>query len=175
VFDILLDTLCKWLAPFLSFTAEEAWLSRHPSEDGSVHLELFPTIPAEWRDDALAAKWAKIRDVRKVVTGALELERAAKRIGSSLQAAPLLTVSPEIHQLLDGIDMAEVCITSGIRVLDGVPRPEDFTLADVPGVSVVPHLAEGVKCQRCWKVLHEVGKASHTEVCHRCADAIHGQ
>ena len=175
VFDILLDTLCKWLAPFLSFTAEEAWLARHPSEDGSVHLELFPTIPAEWRDEALAAKWITIRAVRRVVTGALELERAAKRIGSSLQAAPLLTVSDEIHQLLEGLDMAEICITSGIRVLEGSPRPEDFTLADVPGVSVVSHAAEGTKCQRCWKVLHEVGKASHTEVCHRCADAIHGQ
>ena len=175
VFDILLDTLCKWLAPFLSFTAEEAWLARHPSEDGSVHLEQFPTIPAEWKDEALAAKWATIRAVRRVVTGALELERAAKRIGSSLQAAPLLTVSSEIHQALEGLDLAEICITSGIRVLEGQPRPEDFTLAEVPGVSVVPHAAEGAKCQRCWKVLHEVGSASHAEVCHRCADAIHGE
>ncbi|TAN56682.1 MAG: isoleucine--tRNA ligase, partial [Magnetospirillum sp.] len=172
VFDILLDTLCKWLAPFLSFTAEEAWLARHPSDDGSVHLELFPEIPAEWCDDALAAKWAKVREVRRVVTGALEVERAAKRIGSSLQAAPLLTVSTEIHQLLAGLDMAEICITSGIVVIDGMPRNQDFMLSDVPGVTVVPHVAQGSKCQRCWKVLHEVGTARHEGVCHRCADAI---
>ncbi len=172
VFDLVLDSLCKWLAPFLFFTAEEAWLARHPSEDGSVHLEQFPEIPASWRDDELATKWAKIRDVRKVVTGALEVERVAKRIGSSLQAAPLLTVSTEIHQLLDGLDMAEICITSGIVVLDGRPRPEDFTLAEVPGVSVTPHAAQGAKCQRCWRVLHEVGTAAHEGVCHRCSDAV---
>ncbi|CAA7612487.1 isoleucine--tRNA ligase [Magnetospirillum sp. SS-4] len=172
VFDIVLDTLCKWLAPFLCFTAEEAWLARHPSEDGSVHLELFPEIPAAWRDDALAAKWTRIREVRRVVTGALEVERVAKRIGSSLQSAPLLTVSAEIHQLLDGLDMAEICITSGMMVIDGLPRDEDFTLPDVAGVSVVPHMAQGTKCQRCWKVLHEVGTAAHDGVCHRCSDAI---
>jgi isoleucyl-tRNA synthetase len=172
VFDIVLDTLCKWLAPFLCFTAEEAWLARHPSEDGSVHLELFPEIPAAWRDDALAAKWARIREVRRVVTGALEVERVAKRIGSSLQAAPLLTVSSDIHALLDGLDMAEICITSGMVVVDGLSRDEDFALPDVAGVSVVPHVAQGVKCQRCWRVLHEVGTASHEGVCHRCSDAI---
>src|SRR5262249_21941256 len=75
-----------WLAPLLPFTAEEAWLSRYPSEDGSVHLQLFPEIPVKWRDDALAEKWRKIRAVRRVVTGALEIERAGKRIGSSLEA-----------------------------------------------------------------------------------------
>ncbi len=84
---------CAWLAPILSFTAEEAWLARYPCADGSVHLEPFPTVPAAWRDDALAAKWEKIRRVRRVVTGALELERAAKRIGSSLEAAPVVHIT----------------------------------------------------------------------------------
>jgi len=172
VFDILLDTLCKWLAPFLAFTAEEAWLARHPSEDGSVHLELFPSIPADWKDEALAAKWATVRDVRRVVTGALEVERAAKRIGSSLQASPLLTVPPKVHTLLAGLDMAEICITSGLKVLDGLPREEDFRLLDVPDISVVPHVAEGTKCQRCWKVLHEVGTAKHEGICHRCSETV---
>jgi len=172
VMDMVLDTLTKWLAPFLCFTAEQAWLARHPSEDGSVHLELFPEIPAAWRDEALAAKWARVRDVRKVVTGALEIERREKRIGSSLQASPLLTVSSDIHELLTGLDMAEICITSGIRVIDGLPAEGEFQLPDVPGVSVAPHPAEGAKCQRCWKVLHEVGTAGHEGVCHRCSDAV---
>ncbi|ARJ64416.1 isoleucine--tRNA ligase [Magnetospirillum sp. ME-1] len=172
VMDILLDTLTKWLAPFLCFTAEQAWLARHPSEDGSVHLEQFHAIPADWRDEDLAARWAKIRDVRKVVTGALEIERREKRIGSSLQASPRLTVSSEIHELLAGLDMAEICITSGIRVIDGLPAEDEFQLPEVPGVSVAPHPAEGEKCQRCWKVLHEVGSARHEGVCHRCSDAV---
>ncbi|CAA7616287.1 isoleucyl-tRNA synthetase [Candidatus Terasakiella magnetica] len=172
VFDILLDTLCKWLAPFLCFTAEEAWLARHPSETGSVHLEMFPEIPAAWRDDALAAKWAKIRDVRRVVTGALEVERREKRIGSSLQAAPRVVVSPEILGLLDGLDMAEICITSGIVLSGGEAVEGAFTLTEIPGVWVLPQAADGVKCQRCWKVLPEVGAARHEGTCHRCSDAV---
>ena len=76
VIDHVFRAAVTWLAPLLPFTAEEAWLSRYPSEDGSVHLQLFPTIPAQWRDDALAEKWRKIRTVRRVVTGALEIERA---------------------------------------------------------------------------------------------------
>ena len=169
VFDLLLDTLCKWLAPFLCFTAEEAWLARHPSEDGSVHLEAFPDLPAAWRDDALAARWAKIREVRRVVTGALERERAAKRIGSALQASPLLTVSAEVGALLDGVDLAEIFLTSGAELRVGAADPAAFTLADVAGVAVEPRLAEGDKCPRCWKVLPEVAAGG---VCARCGAAM---
>ena len=81
-----------WLAPLLPFTTEEAWLDRHPDAT-SVHLEQFPEMPAEWRDDALAEKWRKIRTVRRVVTGALEIERREKRIGSSLEAAPIVHIT----------------------------------------------------------------------------------
>jgi isoleucyl-tRNA synthetase len=171
VFDILLDTLCKWLAPFTCFTAEEAWLARHPSEDGSVHLETFPEIPAAWADDALAAKWERVRAVRRVVTGALEVERAAKRIGSSLQASPVLYVDGPLAAAIADLDMAELCITSGLRVVDG-PAPDGaFRLAEIDGVGLVPGNADGDKCVRCWKVLPEV--TGHADgVCGRCADAI---
>jgi len=169
VFDILLDTLCTWLAPFLCFTAEEAWLARHPSPDGSVHLESFPDLPAAWRDEALAARWGQIREVRRVVTGALERERAAKRIGSALQASPVLTVSDEVRTLLDGVDLAEIFLTSGASMRVGLPGADEFSLPDVPGVSVRPGLAEGGKCPRCWKVLPEVAEGG---VCHRCAEAM---
>lgn len=173
VMDLLLDTLCKWLAPFASFTAEEAWLARHPSEDGSVHLETFPVIPAAWQDEALAAKWDKVRAVRRVVTGALEIERVAKRIGSSLQASPALYVADAaLRGALDGLDMAEICITSGLLLVDGAAPEGAFVLADVPGVGVLPSPAEGEKCQRCWKVLNEVGKHKHACVCGRCSDAV---
>ena len=171
VFDILLDTIVKWLAPFLCFTAEEAWLARHPSEDGSVHLEAFPELPAAWRDEALAARWAQVRDVRRVVTGALELERAAKRIGSSLQAAPLLYLAPERMAAVAGLDLAELCITSELTVVPGEPPADCFALADVAGVGVVPNAAEGEKCERCWRVLPEV---AGTGICRRCAAAVAG-
>jgi isoleucyl-tRNA synthetase len=167
VMDILLDCLCKWLAPFTCFTAEEAWLARHPSETGSVHLETFPAISAEWKDEALAAKWVTVRNVRKVVTGALEGERVAKRIGSSLQASPALYVEDAgVREALAGLDLAEICITSDLLLVDG-PAPDGaFRLAEVPGVGVAPRLAEGEKCQRCWKVLNEVGGSG---LCKRCA------
>jgi isoleucyl-tRNA synthetase len=158
VVSALFDCLVKWLAPMLPFTMEEAWLERHPSETGSVHTELFPEVPAEWRDDALAARWARVRRVRRVVTGALEVERAAKRIGSSLEAAPVVHVTdPDLLAALDGLDLAEICITSAI-VVTAEPGPADaFRLDDVADVSVVPARATGRKCARSWKVLPEVG------------------
>ncbi|MGY6248602.1 isoleucine--tRNA ligase [Bosea thiooxidans] len=155
VVDHLFRCLTTWLAPILVFTAEEAWLERYPqvkAEDGSVHLECFVEAPASWLDPELAERWAKIRRVRRVVTGALELERAAKRIGSSLEAAPQVFVADaDLLAALSGVDLAEVSITSGIRVEGGEGPDEAFRLVDVPGVAVVPHRADGIKCARSWK------------------------
>jgi isoleucyl-tRNA synthetase len=146
-----------WLAPILVFTCEEAWLTRYPTEE-SVHLEAFPEIPAAWRDDALAAKWEKIRRIRAVVTGALEIERAKKHIGSSLEAAPIVFIAdPDLRSLLDGVDFAEICITSDIAIEAGEGPPDAFRLAEVPGVAVVPALAQGRKCARSWKISPLVG------------------
>jgi isoleucyl-tRNA synthetase len=157
VVDRLFETLVKWLAPMLPFTMEEAWGHRFPGA-GSIHLELFPEIPAEWRDPALAERWAKVRDVRRVVTGALEIERAAKRIGSSLEAAPVVHVADaDLRALLAAIDLAEVAITSGIE-LSADPAPDGaFALADVANVAVVPKLAVGTRCARSWRVTTDVG------------------
>jgi isoleucyl-tRNA synthetase len=153
----LFESLVLWFAPMLPFTMEEAWLSRKPDAE-SVHLEQFPEIPADWKNEALAAKWTKIREVRKVVTGALEIERREKRIGSSLEAAPVVHVAnAELLEALNGEDFAEICITSDI-VVDASEGPaEAFRLDDVPGVSVEPKLAEGKKCARSWKVTKDVG------------------
>jgi isoleucyl-tRNA synthetase len=155
VVDHLFRCLTTWLAPILVFTAEEAWLERYPEQktlDGSVHLELFAQAPAAWLDSELAERWSKIRKVRRVVTGALELERAAKRLGSSLEAAPQVFVSdPDLLAALSGADLAEISITSAIRVENGEGPAEAVRLPDVPGVAVVPHRADGVKCARSWK------------------------
>jgi isoleucyl-tRNA synthetase len=149
---------CVWLAPLLCFTAEEAWLARYPSEDTSVHLELFPDVPKSWRDEALAEKWERIKRVRRAVTGALEIERAAKKIGSSLEAAPQVFIAdPDLMAALDGVDLAEVSITSVIEVTAGAPPAGAFALDDVAGVGVVPKLAEGTKCARSWRITKDVG------------------
>ncbi len=171
VVNEVFSCLTAWFAPILAFSMEEVWRSRYPDETGSVHLRLFPDVPAAWRDDELAAKWARIRDIRRVVTGALEIERREKRIGSSLQAWPEVYLSDENAGALDGVDLAEIAITSGVELVAGAAPDDAFTLEDVAGVAVKPVNAEGEKCQRCWMVLPEVGK-DHDDLCHRCADVI---
>jgi isoleucyl-tRNA synthetase len=174
VLDHAFSCLTAWLAPILCFTAEEAWWARGGGAEASVHLRLFPEVPAEWRDPALAGKWAKVREVRRVVTGALEIERAEKRIGSSLQAHPRVHVAAaELRAALDGLDLADIAITSDLSLSDGGAPADAFTVEEVPGVAVAVGRAEGEKCQRCWKVLPEVGR--HDDVpgtCDRCADAV---
>src|SRR5689334_6480317 len=158
VLDQLFRATVVWLAPMLPFTTEEAWLARHPDPEGSVHLQLFPELPSAWRDEALAEKWRKIRQVRRVVTGALELARADKKIGSSLEAAPLIHIAdPALLAALDGTDMAEVAITSGVEVRGGEGPPGAFRLEDVAGVAVEFRPAQGSKCARSWKILASVG------------------
>jgi len=157
VLDQLFRTTVIWLAPMLSFTAEEAWLARDPSAT-SVHLELFPSVPEAWRDEALAEKWRKVRQVRRVVTGALEIERAQKRIGSSLEARPIVHVSDAaLFAAVVDTDLAEVCITSEAALVEGEGPATAFRLPDVSGVAVVPERAQGRKCARSWKILPSVG------------------
>ncbi|HWU18742.1 MAG TPA: isoleucine--tRNA ligase [Devosia sp.] len=158
VLNHLFDCLTAWLAPILVFTMEECWLERHPEEGASVHLRLLPEVPTEWLDDDLANKWQLIRAVRRVVTGALEIERREKRIGSSLEAAPKVFIADERYlTALEGLDLAEIAITSDVALVASEGPAEGFRLEDVPGVSVVPALAEGNRCARSWKVLPEVG------------------
>ncbi len=158
VIDHLFRCTVIWLAPMLCFTAEEAWLSSYGAEAKSVHLETFPEVPASWRDDKLAEKWRKVRNLRRVVTGALEIERAQKRIGSSLEAHPIIHVSnAELAEAVLDIDLAEVCITSAATLVEDEGPTDAFRLPDVAGVAVVPNLAEGTKCARSWKILTTIG------------------
>jgi isoleucyl-tRNA synthetase len=169
VLDILFHRLVTWLAPVLTFTMEEVWLERFPGDDSSVHLQDFPETPAAWRDDALAAKWARIRQVRRVVTGALEVQRRDGAIGASLEAAPVIHVEEAATRAaLKGVDMADICITSGVQITADPAPGEAFRLPDIPGIGVVFEKAEGQKCQRCWKVLPDVGRHRHPGVCGRC-------
>ena len=158
VLDHLFECLTAWLAPVLCFTVEEVWLARFPSDEGSVHLRIFPEIPGEWRNEALSEKWKKVRELRRAVTGALEVERREKRIGASLEAAPDVYVSrPELIEAMKGVDLAEISITSQAQLIEGEGPADAWRLDDAPGVAVVPKLAEGRKCARSWRILPEVG------------------
>ena len=173
VLDILFHRLTTWLAPVLVFTMEDVWLSRFPEDGQSVHLQDMPATPADWLDEPLAAKWAQIRQVRRVVTAALEVQRTAKVIGASLEAAPVVHVADAaVLKALKSVDFAKLCITSDI-VLTNDPMPEEaFRMPEVPGVGVVFEMADGQKCGRCWQILPDVGRHKHAQTCARCNEAL---
>ena len=172
VLDILYHRLTTWLAPILVFTMEEVWLERFPGDESSVHLTDIPDTPAAWRDEALAEKWGKVRAARRVVTGALEVERTAKVIGSSLEAGPSVYVSSNLMAVLSTVAFDDLCITSGMKLTDKTAPENAFKLDDTAGIAVVYEHAEGEKCQRCWKILPDVGTHSHEGVCARCNSAL---
>ena len=173
VLDILFHRLTTWLAPILVFTMEEIWLERFPGEESSVHLVDIPATPADWLDEPLAAKWAVVRQSRRAVTAALEVQRTEKVIGASLEAAPVVHVrDPEVLDILKTVAFEDVCITSALT-LTGDPSPnEAFRLPEVDGIGVVFEKAEGEKCQRCWKIQPDVGTHAHPDTCARCNDAL---
>lgn len=173
VMDLLFERLTTWLAPILVFTMEEVWLERYTDENASVHLVDMPDTPADWLDEPLAAKWAKVRSVRRVVTAALEVQRTDKVIGASLEAAPVVHVrDADVLEALKSVAFDDICITSDI-VLTGDPSPaEAFRLPEIEGVGVVFEKADGEKCQRCWKILPDVGRHAHPGTCGRCNDAL---
>ena len=171
VLEHLFDCLTAWLAPILCFTAEEAWRTRNP--ESSVHLRRFPDVPDDWQNDALAKRWESVRQVRRVITGALEIERGEKRLGSSLQAAPEVYLGAEYAAQVDGVDLATVGVTSAVKVIEGSAPDNAFILDDVSGVGIVVQTAAGDKCERCWRFLPDVGaEPDLPDLCGRCVTAV---
>ena len=155
------NSLTAWLAPILCFTAEEAWQYRPEGvfEDAeSVHMRNFPDVPASWQNAALAEKWDLIAKTRSDILGAIEPMRASKELRSSLEAAPTLAVAADAAAVLKTVDLSEICITAPVTVTEGSE-----------GISIKK--ADGNKCERCWKILPEVG-SEKDGVCNRCADAV---
>jgi isoleucyl-tRNA synthetase len=169
--DQLWHCLTTWWAPILCFTMEEVWLQRFPGETSSVHMMPFAKALDHWRDDELAAKWDKIRSIRSAVTGALEIQRANKTIGSSLEALPQVYVAnSEDVALVKSVDFAEVCITSGIEIHGGA-APADAFVQD--GVGVMFKKAEGAKCARSWKISKDIGSdKDFPDITPRDAEAV---
>jgi isoleucyl-tRNA synthetase len=161
VIDQLHRCLTVWLAPVLVSTAEEAWLARFPDEADSVHLQEWPVIPAVWQDAALAAKWTALRGHRRGVTAAIEDLRRAGTIGASLQARVAMSLpAGDPAAALTAEQWAEVLIVSQVALAEG----EAATAVDV---------APGQKCDRCWRVLPEVGLSpAHPGLCRRCEAVV---
>ena len=173
VLDILFHRLTTWLAPVLVFTMEEVWLERFPGDESSVHLIDMPETPEAWLNPELAAKWAKVRAARRVVTAALEVQRTEKVIGASLEAAPVVHVDDAAQrEALESVSFEDVAITSDITVTGDAAPAEAFRMPETQGVAVVFEKAEGAKCERCWKVLPDVGTHEHPGVCGRCDEAV---
>ncbi len=180
VLDHVFHRLTTWLAPILVFTMEEVWLERFPGEESSVHLVDMPETPKTWHDEALGRKMAYKRLVRKDVTEAIEVERVKKTIGSSLEAFPTVYFAGDAAMLdefggLDAFkqDFDEFCITSGIALKEGRPTDGPLVVGDMPFARYVTFsLAPGQKCERCWRVLPDVGTHKHPGTCQRCNDAL---
>ena len=173
VLDLLFKRFLSWLAPICPFTTEEAWGTKYP-DAGSIHLLTLEDIPSEWKDAAILSRMEKVREFRKAVTGALELKRADKTIGSSLEAAPVVYLTNEaIKAALGDEDLAELCITSGL-VLKNETAPEGaFIPEDVKGIGVVFERAEGIKCRRSWKYFDpKTANPAFPDITPRDAEAI---
>ena len=173
VLEALSERLTTWLAPILPFTMEDVYLSLNPSSEGSVHLLDFVATPQNWRNDALATRWDGIRRARRSVTAALEVQRTAKVIGASLEAAPVVHVEDaDLAKILKSVDFANLCITSGLQITTDPAPAEAFRLPEVAGVSVVFERADGAKCERCWQILPDVGNHKNPCTCARCNAAL---
>jgi isoleucyl-tRNA synthetase len=171
VLDQLFLRLTSWLAPVLVFTMEEVWLERYPGDDSSIHLTDMPSTPKTWMNEELAAKWAIIRQARRAVTAALEVQRTNKVIGSSLEASPVVYIEDQqAFDILNSIPFADICITSSIKLsLDKAPKSA-FSSEEAKGIKIDFQIASGEKCQRCWKILPEINVAK--PICGRCNEAL---
>ena len=153
--------MLRWMAPFLSFTAEEAWKIFGNSE--SIFMETFSALGQS--DDGLLAKWRRIREIRDAVNKDIEALRAAGQVGASLQACVTLTVAPEDHALLAslGDDLKFVFITSTIELIAG------------SALQVSANASSDAKCERCWHYSADVGHdAAHPTLCGRCTSNLFG-
>ena len=153
--------MLRWMAPFLSFTAEEAWKTLGTSP--SIFFETFAKFDTP--DAALLAKWARIREIRDAVNKDIEAVRAEGKVGASLQANITLTAPAADHALLAslGDDLKFVFITSKVTLQAG----------DALAVQVA--VSEATKCERCWHYSDDVGHdAAHPTLCGRCTSNLYG-
>lgn len=162
----LFQHVVKRLAPVMVYTAEEAWLSFN--HDGSVHLEEFSRVNSAWLNQKLYEKFEKIKAIRKSVTTALEIARKNKQIGSSLQAKVVLYDPESVVEVKDEEFWEEIAITSGFEIKNEKIPENAFVGSDLKNIGVIVIVAEGQKCERCWKIFSSLKE----QACERCQKVL---
>ena len=165
--DIIFNYLVRWFAPSLSFTTEEAWKSRN--NNSSIHLEDFLITPESYKNSEVNDIWITLKQIRKVITGALEKKRADKIIGSSLEAHIDIYLEKSILEKVKNYQLDEISITSSFELHEITSNSEGFSLEEVSDVKVEVSKTSGQKCQRCWKYKKQLIR---DEICSRCDNAI---
>lgn len=166
IFEII-DRLTRLMAPILAFTAEEIWqyIPGAVARNASVHVAEFPEVNAEWDDEALAERWEELLVVRETAQKALELKRAAKEIGSSLEAAVTLHIPAERFALISSYreTLEDLLIVSGVDIVE----------ASGSGIEVDVRRADGAKCERCWHYRPSVGSdEALPTICAPCVERV---
>tara|TARA_Y100001960_G_C14182708_1_gene591071 strand:- start:121 stop:606 length:486 start_codon:yes stop_codon:yes gene_type:complete len=159
--------MVRWLAPSLTFTCEEAWKAIGNST--SIHLQDFLKTNEKFKNNAIEIKWEKIKNIRRVITGALEIKRADKTIGSSLESHLEIYLSKEYKKYSNNIDLSEIAITSSAKIFEFKENSPGFKINEIDGISVDIKKAEGSKCHRCWKFNKEINS---NNICNRCEKVI---
>ncbi len=157
----IMQAMLRWMAPFLSFTAEEAW--NVLDNDDSIFVQRY--VDLDPADPALLAKWSRVRELRESVNKQLEALRADGKLGSSLQANVTLAAAPDDHALLAslGNDLKFVFITSAMKLMAGDALSISATASNDP------------KCERCWHYVPDVGTFDeHPGLCGRCVSNLFG-
>lgn len=169
----ILSSLVRIMAPMTCFTAEEIW-KYMPHRKGenleSVMLEYYPKTNEEWENEELERKWARLIGYREEISKALEVARANKEIGLSLEAKVEIYAEGEDYRFLAGKEelLKEICIVSDVKISEN-RRNADEEL----GIGVRVSKAEGEKCERCWCYSTTVGKdAKHPHICAKCVSNL---
>ena len=165
--NLIFDHLVRWLAPSLSFTCEEAWKAK--GNTSSIHLEDFLKASQDFKNNDIANKWNIIKNIRKVITGAIEKKRAEKLIGSSLEANVIIYVKEDLKKTIEEINFDEIAITSSFQLLDYKNKKDYFALEEIDDVAVTVEKTDGQKCERCWKYTDIL---QDKQICQRCDEAI---
>ena len=147
VLGIILDCLLKWFTPILSFTTEEIFKLLNKDSEDSVHLKVFPKIPNKWKNENIEKNWAKLIKIRNAVNASIEIKRAEKLIGSSLEATIKVKLDTDYYNLANKYDFSEICITSGAEII--------LDEKSKKAIEVETFKAEGEKCDVCWKISKE--------------------
>ena len=153
--NLVLDMLLKWFAPILSFTTEEIFQITNWGKNSSIHLETFPNIPATWENEKLFQKWNKLKIIRNVANAAIEIKRASKEIGSSLEADVQIYLGEEYLKLVKDVNLSEYFITSKANAKPIINDNKLFKLGNEDNVKILVTKAKGKKCSRCWKILEK--------------------